>query len=333
MRRAAKRITISQVAEAAGVDRSTVSRAFTRPDLIRAETTEHVLMIAERMGYAPNRTARALSTGRNANLALVVHDLTNPFVPALIQGVQAEADLFDYCVFIGNSDETAEQEARLVRRFAAQVDGTILVSSRASNDAVTAFADAGPLVLVNREVAGIPRILIDSADGIRQAVAHLIGLGHRRIAYLGGPEQSWSNAERRRAAMAAAKDHGATLAVLAAGRASFDAGRAMVGQIRESGATATIAFDDVLAQGLLSGLAGAGVRVPEDHSLIGCDDVLGAMTHPALTSISNRAAEAGRAAVRLLLDRLADPGLEPLRMVLDTSLVLRDSTAPLRQGN
>jgi LacI family transcriptional regulator len=333
MQQGARRITISQVAAAAGVDRSTVSRAFTRPDLIRAETTRHVLAVAERLGYAPNRTARALSTGRTANLALVVHDLTNPFIPALILGVQAEADLSDYCVFIGNSDETPAQEARLVRRFAAQVDGTILVSSRATDAAVAEMAAAGPLVLVNREIEGISRVLIDSSEGIRQAVAHLAGLGHRRIAYVGGPELSWSNAERRRAAAAAALDRGVDLVQIAAGRASFEAGRAVVGRLRDSATTAAIAFDDVLAQGLLSGLAVAGITVPRDYSLIGCDDVLGAVTHPPLTSISNRAGDAGRAAVRILMRALAEGALPVTRQVLDTELVLRATTAPGMPGN
>jgi len=93
-----RHVTISQVADAAGVARSTVSRAFTRPDLIKPETTRHVLSVAKRLGYAPNRMARALSTGHTANIALVVPHLTNPFVPPLILGIQREADLSDYCV-------------------------------------------------------------------------------------------------------------------------------------------------------------------------------------------------------------------------------------------
>lgn len=93
-----RHVTISQVADAAGVARSTVSRAFTRPDLIKPETTRHVLSVAKRLGYAPNRMARALSTGHTANIALVMPHLTNPFVPPLILGIQREADLSDYCV-------------------------------------------------------------------------------------------------------------------------------------------------------------------------------------------------------------------------------------------
>ena len=320
-------MTISQVAEAAGVDRSTVSRAYTRPDMIRPETTRHVLAVARRLGYVPNRTARALSTGRSANIALVVHDVSNPFIPALIKGVQSEADLSDYCIFIGNSDETPAQEARLMTRFVPQVAGTILVAPRSTKAAVMRFAADGPLVLINREIDGVPRILIDAADGIQQAVAHLAGLGHRSIAYVGGPEQSWANADRQEAAAAIAARLDMTLRVLPAGQASFEAGRAMVPAVLASATTAAIAFDDVLAQGLLSGLSAAGVTVPRDFSLIGCDDVLGAVTHPALTSISNRAAEAGRGAVRLLLQRLHDPASEATRQVLETVLVLRATTA------
>lgn len=323
-----RRVTIRDVAAAAGVDRSTVSRAFTRPQLIRPETTAHVLAVAERLGYAPNHMARALSTGQAANFALVVPDLTNPFIPPLVLGVQREADLSGYCIFIGNSDEAPAGEARLMSRFAGQVAGTILVSSRSDDQAVRDFAGDGPVVLVNRDLDGLPRVLIDAAGGIRQAVAHLTGLGHRRIAYVGGPVRSWSNEQRRAAAQASAVEFGADLTVLSAGQASFEAGGAMVPSLLASGTTAAIAFDDIMAQGILSGLAGRGVAVPADYSLVGCDDVLGAVTHPALTSISNRAALAGQEAVRLLLARLADPAAAPERLVLTTDLVLRQTTAP-----
>ncbi|MCR8724569.1 LacI family DNA-binding transcriptional regulator [Frigidibacter sp. ROC022] len=323
-----RRVTISQVAEAAGVDRSTVSRAFTRPDKIRAETTRHILRIAEELGYTPNQTARALSTGRTANVALLVPDLTNPFIPPLILGVQREADLSDFCVFIGNFDESPAQESKMLLRFAPQVAGTILVSSRADDAQVHDFAARTPLVLINRDLDGVPRILIDATDGVAEAMAHLVELGHRRIAYVGGSARSWSNEQRRRAAEAAAAQLGADLTLLSAGHASFDAGLAMVDSILASGTTAAIAFDDVLAQGILSGLAEHDREVPRDYSLIGCDDVLGAVTYPALTSISNRAAEAGKAAMRMLLDRLEEPGKPAERQSLGTSLVLRRTTAP-----
>lgn len=321
------RVTIREVAEAAGVDRSTVSRAFTRPQMIRPETTEHVLAVAKRMGYSPNRLARALSTGRAANLALVVHDLTNPFIPRLIVGVQREADRSGYCIFIGNGDENPRGEERLMSRFAGQVEGTILVSSRLDPGTVEGFGRSGPVILVNRDLEGLPRVLVDYTRGVGQAVRHLTELGHRRIAYVGGPESSWSNAVRLRAVQEAVAAAGGELVLLPAGKASFPAGLAMAEPIANSGTTAAIAFDDILAQGILAGLHARGVDVPTQYSLIGCDDVLGEMTHPALTSITTRAEDTGSEAVKLMIERIADPDAAPERRLLTTDLVLRHTTA------
>lgn len=322
------RVTILGVAEAAGVDRSTVSRAFSRPQMLRPETTEHVLAVAKQMGYSPNRLAQALSTGRAANLALVVHDLTNPFIPKLIMGVQREADKAGYCVFIGNADEKPRDEERLMSRFAGQVEGTILVSSRLDPETVQGFASAGPVILVNRDLAGVPRVLLDYTGGVGQAVRHLVELGHRRIAYVGGPESSWANTGRLQAVQEAVAAEGMELRLLPAGSASFSAGLQVTDRVLSSGTTAAIAFDDVLAQGILAGLHERGIDVPSQYSLIGCDDILGQMTHPALTSITTRAEDTGTAAVKMMLDRIAAPESPPERHLLTTDLVLRSTTAP-----
>lgn len=318
--------TISQVAEAAGVSRATVSRAFTRPDMLSAATVARVVAVAEAIGYVPNQTARALSTGRHGNVALILPDVANPFFPPLIRAAQVEAEKHDFCVFLGNTDEKPEQEERLVGRFSAQVEGLILASSRLPDERIRAHAARRPIVLVNRDVEGIPRVLIDSGIGVAQAVDHLADLGHRRIAYVSGPKSSWSNTERRAAVRRRVKAHGMDLLIVPAQLSSFETGFAAAPQLLEAGATAAVAFDDLMAQGVLAGLAARGVRVPEAFSVVGCDDVLGAITYPPMSSVSNPCAEAGRVAVSLLMDMLNAGVLRDVRYVLDTRLVVRDTT-------
>jgi LacI family transcriptional regulator len=318
--------TISQVAAAAGVDRSTVSRAFTRPGMLSAETVQRVLDAAERIGYVPNHTARALSTGRHGNIALIVPDVANPFFPPLIRAVQREADQLDFCLFLGNTDEDPYQEDKLVGRFAGQVAGMILASSRLPEAQIRAHTSKRPLVLINRDVNGIPRVLIDSGSGVEEAVAHLAGLGHRGIVYISGPASSWSNRQRRNAVRKAAEKLGLKHFTVPAPIPSYQAGRAAAPQVLRTGATAAIAFDDVTAHGLLAGLADNGVAVPRDFSVVGCDDVLGAVTQPALTTVSNWSVEAGRAAVSLLFDMLQSSAIRDVRYVLETHLVVRDTT-------
>ena len=296
--------------------------------MLGPDTVQRILRIAAEIGYVPDRTARALSTGRTMNLALIVPDIANPFFPPVIQAAQAHADRHDHCVFLGSSGEDPRQEERLAERFAGQVDGLILVSSRLPEDRILHIATQCPLVLVNRDVAGIPRVLIDSGQGVAQAIAHLSGLGHRRVLYLGGPRHSWSNRQRLAAARQAAREAGIDLETLPARMPTHEAGREAADSILATGVTAVVAFDDLLAQGVMAGLAARGVPVPGRISVVGCDDVLGAATYPALTTVSNRSTEAGMRAMSLLMDVLATGSLGDARFVLGTDLVQRDSTAP-----
>jgi LacI family transcriptional regulator len=320
--------TISQVAIIAGVNRSSVSRAFNRPELLSAQTVATIKAAAESLGYVPNRNARALSTGRHSNIGLIVPDVANPFFPPLIRAAQGEADRSDFCIFLGNTDEDAAQEDKLLTRFAGQVEGVVLASPRLSDDRIREHAARKPLVLVNRDVAGIPRVLIDSGPGIAEAVAHLAELGHRRIAYVSGPGISWSNKQRRIAVRKATTRLGLEMMTVRALVPNFEAGQRTVPDIIATGATGVVAFDDLTAQGILAGLNERGIRVPDDISVVGCDDVLGAATYPPLTTVSNRSSEAGKVAVALLLDILNTRATQDVRYILDTHLVIRRTTAP-----
>lgn len=320
--------TIQQVARAAGVARSTVSRAFTRPDMLSAETVAHVKAAADALGYAPNRVARALSTGRHGNVALIVPDVANPFFPPLIRAAEARADAAGLCVFLGDSDEDPAREDRLTGKMAAQVDGFILISSRLDQAAIRALRGRRPVVLVNRDVDGLDRVLIDSGTGTVEAVRHLHQLGHRRIAYVGGPPSSWSNQQRRTAVLATAEALGVEAIEVAAERPSYEGGMAAAPAVLAACATAAIAFDDLVAQGLMAGLADRGIGIPAAFSVIGCDDVLGARTYPPLTSISSRSQDAGRTAIEILLSQLESGAAAGTAHRLPTRLIIRATTAP-----
>lgn len=322
--------TIRQVAEASGVSRATVSRAFTRPGMLSSETVRQVRAVADRLGYVPNQVARALSTGRHGNVALIVPDVANPFFPPLIRAAQLRADTAGLCVFLGNSDEDAGREDRLVGRLIGQVEGLVLASSRMAEDRIRLHAARRPLVLVNRDVEGITRVLIDTGPGVSSAMAHLAQLGHRRIAYVSGPAASWSNGQRRAAIRREAVSRGLETVAVPARRPTYEAGRLSAPRIVASGASAAIAFDDLVAQGLIAGLAALGLAVPGAFSVVGCDDVLGETTDPPLTTISARCADAGEIAVDLLLGQLGARAPGEVRYKLDSTLVVRGSTGPAR---
>lgn len=323
----AKLPNITEVARAANVSRTTVSRAFNNPELLAKETVQRVLKAAETLGYASNHAARALRTGRFGNIAIVVPDIENPFFPPIIRAAQSRADADGICVFVGDADENAAREELLFNRFSGQVDGIVLVSSRMSQAQILRCARLSPLVLINRDIKGLPRVLIDSGTGIAAAVRHLAAAGHRHIVYVNGPINSWSNQQRSQAACEEAERCGIKMDTIAVPRPTYAAGK-HAATLFPPGTTAAIAFDDLVAQGLMAMLIERGVNVPEAFSIVGCDDVLGEYLFPALTTISARTADAGKTAVELLLNLLQAREIRDVRYLLETELILRSSTAP-----
>lgn len=325
-----RRATLADVAAAAGVSKSTASRAFSRPELIRPENVDRIRRIAAELGYTADPRARALSTGRTANIAVIVPDIANPFFPPLVRAVESGAERAELAVFLGDTDESASRERVLVDRLEKQVDGFVLASPRLPDAQIRELAERVPTVLINRDIPGVHRVLVDAATGVREAVELLTALGHRAIAYLAGPPESWADQQRRAAVVQAAAHAGLALSVLELGRPSYEAGRECVGSMIATGATAAIAFDDVIAHGVLAGFATLGREVPADFSVIGCDDVLAATTFPALTTISGGSAASGAAALDTLL-ALIDGEHPGQRTAIAGHLVHRASVSAVRQ--
>ena len=325
------RVTLADVAHAAGVSESTASRAFTRPELIKADNVDRIRRIAAELGYSADPRARALSTGRTSNIALIVPDIANPFFPPLVRAVENGAEQAEFAVFLGDSDERAEREGVLIDRLEPQVDGFILASSRLADERILELAEHTPTVLINRDVPGVRRVLVDAATGAREAVELLAAMGHSDIAYLAGPPATWADAQRRGAVLAAAEAAGLSVSVLELGRPSYEAGRECVGSLIATGATAAVAFDDVVAHGVLAGFTLVGLEVPADFSVIGCDDVLAATTLPALTTIAGGSGASGAVALEALLALIrGDADDVDERTAIAGHLVHRASVAPVR---
>lgn len=320
--------TIRDVARASGVHISTVSRTFSAPHLVNPDTRTRVLAMAERLDYRPNRAARALITGRTHNLGLIVADIANPFFPPLIKAAESQARLHDNHVFVADTNEDPAVEEDLVRTLAKQVDGVLLCSPRMSNSLIEQLSRQVPLVVVNRLMTGLPCVVMDLAQGARDAIAHLVGLGHHRIALVAGPRGSWTSREIRKAAAAAARADDVVLTVIGPNPPTEDGGQAVAEAVLREQVTAVLAYNDLMAIGLIEGLVDLRVRVPEDMSVMGIDDIaLSRLTRPKLTTVATPTAAAGRAAVDMLLQHGADRRTTA-RSWLQTELVIRDSTGP-----
>ncbi|ANY07119.1 LacI family DNA-binding transcriptional regulator [Pseudonocardia sp. HH130630-07] len=315
-------VTIVEVAQLAGVSPATVSRAFSRPDLLRDDTREAVLRAADKLGYSPNRAAQGLVTGRTGNIGVLVPDIVNPFYPPVIKGATDAAAMTDLSVFLATTDSDPRRELRMAREMAKQVDGLVLCATQLPDDDLALLAGHCPLVLVNSERPGLTSVVIDTEPGMTRAVDHLADLGHPGFVYLSGPETSWSNSRRLAVLRAHAVERGLAMTVLGPFDPSYASGLAAADLVIGSGATAVVAFDDQMALGVLTGLADQQVDVPGEISVIGCDDVLPVgMARPSLTTVNAPCARLGRRAVALI-----PRAGQAERHAYDGTLVVRGST-------
>lgn len=322
-------VTIHDVARRANVSISTVSRAFTSPDLVKPQTRERVLAAAGELGYESSGPPHRAPSTRTGQLGIVVSELGNPFFAGVLNGVQARAGQDDLAVLFANSDEDPATEQSLVRKMSRQVDGIVLCSPSMSDEQLLTLAAQSTLVLLNRQVETIPSVVMDAADGMRQVVEHLAALGHSRCAYLGGPRASWSNQARKRGLHEAAELHGIEVVEFGPFPPVFEGGLQGADLALAADATAIVAYNDLIAFGALARLNARGVPVPGEVSLVGFDDlVFAAISAPPLTSIAMPTEAAGRAAVTMLLGMLDGEADEDLTRVLDTHLIVRATTAP-----
>jgi DNA-binding LacI/PurR family transcriptional regulator len=325
------RTTIHAVASLAGVSPSTVSRALNSPELVKAATRQRVLATAEQLGYQPNRAARSLVLGRTACLGLIVPDIANPFFTPFIKAVQSYTRAEDYALFLADTDEDQGTEVTLANAMARQVDGLILCSPRMSNSQLRAVAELTSIVVAHRLSRSVPSVAMESGTGIRQAVSHVHGLGHRRCAYLAGPRASWSDQQKRKAYEAACAKHGIELTVLGPYEPRFPGGYRAADDALAADVTAVFAYNDLVALGVLSRLGDRGVVVPDEMSVIGFDDIaMASMSSPPLTTVAVPITTVAAASASMLLASLVG-GSSPRRPApreLETSLVIRSTTAP-----
>jgi DNA-binding LacI/PurR family transcriptional regulator len=326
-------VTVHDVARAAGVSISTVSRALADPERVARPTRDRVTAAARELGYRPNRAASVLRAGRSGALGLVVPDLANPYFAAIAKGVQARARERGVGLFVVDSDEDPDLETEAVAGLAPQTDGIVLCSPRAVDRSVAALAGR-PVVLVNHHVDGLPSVVADHESGMLRALEHLRALGHRRVAYAGGPASSWSDG-RRRAGLraAAARLPGVELVELGPHRPQVAGGHAAADVVLASGATAVVTFNDLVAVGLVERVRVRGLEVPGDLSVVGCDDAYVAeLMAPPLTTLRSDLRGAGRAAVDRLVARPGKGEDAPPAgdVTLPVELVVRGSTAPPR---
>ena len=322
--------TIYDVARVAGVSPSTVSRAFSRPGRVSAQTAERIRQVAEELGYRSREVTRAAAKTTTKVLGLAVADITNPFNFRVIRGCQAAAAEAGFVVTLNDAQESEALEREMLLRSLPLLDGLIIASSRLSDTELRTLAKSLPVVILNRRVSGLHCIVPDMAHGVRKAAEHLLALGHRNITYLAGPEASWADGMRWRAVRESARELGFTEHRVGPFAPTLQGGRGAAEVIAARRLKAVVCFNDLMAIGLMQGLAERGIKVPEQVSVVGFDNIFAsALVTPGLTTVAAPLTMLGDSAVRYITATLTGhkspetgPVLVPVR------LIVRQSTGP-----
>lgn len=333
--------TIKDIAKITGVSHSTVSRALRGNSLISAETTERIRAAAQEMGYQPSAAARSLKTNRSQVLGVIVNSIDDPFFSEILFGIEDTAQEGGYSLFIAASQRDPVRERKIVQTMLEQrTDGVIICSSSFGAEQGRQLLTYGfPIVVVNHQSAENFNFSIyhDDVDGSRQITQHLISLGHQRIAYLGNSLSGRTTQDRlagfqiemQRAGLPVPEEY---IYQVAGGDPQNGLDSMQYILSLPNRPTAIVCFNDMLAMGVLKGFSQAGIRVPEDISVTGFDNIIySAFTTPALTTIDQPKRSIGMEAARLLLDLLnSDPeesSQTPKVKVLKGNLLVRCSTS------
>jgi DNA-binding LacI/PurR family transcriptional regulator len=336
MTEVARRATLRDVAEGAGVSRSTASRALSGRGYVAEPVREKVLAIARELGYVPDAMARTLKQQKSRSIGILVTDLRNHFYADLAAGASQQAKAGGYTTMLVDDGFSDEDDESIAEAFVALRVGGVVVTP--TSPAVPEYLARHriPVVEVDRQFASAVNdaVVVDNRAGARAATAHLLGLGHRRIA-LFIDETAWTTgASRHRgyrdayAAAGVAVDDG--LVVPVGWDVEDSRARATEMLQRDDRPTAIFAANNVLAEGVWRAIADLGLAVPGDVSLVAFDDAPWmSMVTPGVTAVAQDSVEVGAVAVRRLLQRLAEPDGEPETTVLDVELKVRGSTGPV----
>lgn len=332
---------ILQVAKRANVSSATVSRVINGLPGVRERTQSRVRQAIAELNYVPNTSARSLRIGRSRLFGLIVSDINNPFFPELIDAFESLAAEQGIEVIFTHTNYDPKRLHNCIRRLIERnVDAIAVMTSEVEEAALRQASVAGvPLVLMNqRELAGkYPDVLVDYSAGFREALVHLLSLGHREIGFIAGPQSLNSARGRKEAFRAALKSHGVRVRPewITLGTMRVEGGRAAMEELlsRRSRPTAVITSNDLMAVGALQAAHAAHLRVPRDLSIIGFDDLpIASMMHPPLSTIRLPRNQVAARAFTSLQQTLAGKPVAEVEPV-QPHLVIRNSTAPPANRN
>ncbi len=327
------RATLKQIADAAGVSRSTVSLVLRESPLVADATRGKVQAAMAAAGYLYNRGAARMRTGVSQTVGLIVSEITNPFYAELTAGIDAALDRAGWLAFLANSGDAPERQDRFIRRIREQgADGIILSPAEGTPRELPAQLRRWrfPFVQMLRQIGDAASDYVgpDYALGMTLAVEHLVGRGHRRIGYIRSERQTSATRERLAGLTAALGRHGLVPGPVVPCASSRAQAAVAIAELlgRPDPPSAVVCHNDMIALGVVAGLGRLGLRAGAQIAVIGFDNITEAATGmPALSTLATRPAEVGAEAAGLLLRRIAQPDGAPERIILPPRLIVRDT--------
>ncbi len=329
------RVTLSDIAGDACVSRATVSLVLRNVPVVAEETRQRVLGSMRRLGYVYHRAAASLRTQRTHAIGLIVTDITNPFYAEIIVAIEDKLGNAGYVTLLGNTSETVSKQERLIATMQEYpADGLLLCPAMDRSETFAEWIQNCriPKVLFVRSVSGVDcdYVGVDNILGAQTAVEHLVKMGHRQIAFIGGASEVSSRKERVTGyenALREGRCHVDPLRMLTSPPNREGGYRAMqqLLQLAEK-PTAALCFNDMVAIGAMQALSAAGKTPGRDFALVGFNDVAeAALCRPSLTTVATSPGKIGEAAAELLLDRIARPQQPSRKLILRPTLVVRES--------
>jgi LacI family repressor for deo operon, udp, cdd, tsx, nupC, and nupG len=322
---------IYAVAKLAGVSIATVSRVMAGSATVNEEMAARVRQAVAQLDYRPNATAAGLASGQHRTIGALVPDITNPYFATVMQAMSAGAASHDYRLVVGESRLSPSAELAIVEDLASQVDGLALIAPRMSPADLRKVATLDvPTVVLNRIDLGVdlPMVGADNFSAMLELCHYLVGLGHSRVVYLAGPEQSWQNRERWRGIAQAAKIFGLDATTVETD-GTLESGHDAVAQAMTHQPTALICFNDLVAVGAIAALRDRQLSVPGDISVTGFDNaVLSRYVEPAITTVTSPMQQLGTVGWQLLNEALEGRRPEAPPPLLEATVVIRGSTGP-----
>jgi LacI family repressor for deo operon, udp, cdd, tsx, nupC, and nupG len=326
-------VRIADVAKMANVSTATVSRVISNTGTVKKETADKVLEAIKKLNYQPNMLARQLRRLETKTILVVIPDITNPFFSNVLRGIELVATEYGYQVLLGDAQNIVERESSYLAILGQKkADGVILLTARTDQKVLEELSEEYPVVLACEyyEGSNLPTVSIDNISSARKATEYLISLNHKRIAHISGPLKVVVGRDRLKGFYQAMAQHGLSVDPLMVqeGDFSYESGFNLMKKLLtlDEPPTAVFAGNDEMAMGAIKAAKSKGLKVPEDLSVVGFDDIkFASIFEPALTTIAQPTFEMGKKAMELLLKLINNEELEKDQFMLADQLIVRDS--------